>query len=62
MYADAALLAADVALFLEGAPVSAYPEGPWRRALRFAARHRLPILLVAAYLVTRVLLFLVFRV
>ena len=45
-----------MALFLEGAPVSAYPEGPWQRALRFAARHRVPILLVAAYLVMRVLL------
>ena len=55
-------LAADVALFLEGAPVSAYPEGPWREALRFAARHRVPILLVAAYLVMRVILLLAFRV
>jgi len=61
-YANAALLSADVALFLEGAPVSAYPEGPWRRTLRFAGRHRVPILLVAAYLAMRVILFLVFRV
>jgi serine/threonine protein kinase len=61
-YTNAALLAADVALFLEGAPVSAYPEGPWQRALRFASRHRVPILLVAAYLVMRVILMVAFRV
>ncbi|MGH7534139.1 MAG: protein kinase domain-containing protein, partial [Gemmatimonadales bacterium] len=60
-YANAALLAKDVALFLEGAPVSAYPEGPWQRAVRFASRHRVPILLVAAYLVMRVILLVAFR-
>jgi serine/threonine-protein kinase len=61
-YADAAEVAADVARFLEGAPVLAYPEGPWQRTVRFAARHRVAILLVTAYLVTRVVLLLVFRV
>jgi serine/threonine protein kinase len=61
-YANAALLSADVALFLEGAAVSAFPEGPWRKTLRFAARHRVPILLVAAYLVMRVILLVAFRV
>jgi serine/threonine protein kinase len=61
-YANAALLAADVAQFLEGAPVSAYPEGPWRRTLRFAGRHRVAILLVTAYLVMRMVLLLLFRV
>jgi hypothetical protein len=55
-------LAADVAFFLEGAAVSAYPEGPWRRLLRFAARYRTAVLLVAAYIVMRLLLLLVFRV
>ena len=48
---DAALAAfrpwaADVSRFLEGLAVSAYPEGPWRKARRFAHRHRAAILLV----------------
>jgi len=51
-------LAADVSRFLEGLAVSAYPEGPWRKTRRFAHRHRTAILLVLAYLVMRVLLFL----
>ena len=45
-----------MALFLEGAAVLAFPEGPWRATLRFAGKHRTPILLVAAYLVMRVIL------
>jgi serine/threonine protein kinase len=61
-YPSAAELAADVALFLEGAAVSAFPEGPWRRTLRVASKYRTPILLVGAYLVMRLLLLLVFRV
>lgn len=51
-------LAADVSRFLEGLAVSAYPEGPWRKTRRFARRHRTAILLVLAYLVMRVVLFL----
>ena len=61
-YAGATELAKDVALFLEGSPVSAFPEGPWRRLLRFGARYRTPILLVAAYVVMRALLLLAFRI
>ena len=61
-YANAAELAGDVALFLEGAAVSAFPEGPWRKALRFASRHRAPLMLVAAYIIMRVLLLVAFRV
>jgi serine/threonine protein kinase len=61
-YANAATLSADVGLFLEGAAVSAFPEGPWRRGLRFASRHKTPIVLVAAYLVMRALMLLVLRV
>ena len=61
-YANAAELAADVALFLEGAAVSAFPEGPWRKALRFASRHRAPLMLVAAYIIMRVILLVAFRI
>ncbi len=61
-YPSASDLAADVGRFLEGEPVSAYPEDVWRRALRFAARYRTPILLVLAYLVMRVVLLVVARV
>jgi serine/threonine protein kinase len=61
-YANAAELAGDVALFLEGAAVSAFPEGPWRKALRFASRHRAPLMLVAAYIIMRVFMLLFFRV
>jgi serine/threonine protein kinase len=61
-YPSAAELAGDVAFFLEGAAVSAFPEGPWRKTLRFAAKYRTPILLVGAYIVMRMLLLLVFRV
>jgi hypothetical protein len=39
-------------------PVEAYREGLVERTRRVVARHRIPILLVAAYLVMRVLLLL----
>ena len=61
-YASATEMAADVALFLEGAAVSAFPEGPWRRLLRFGAKYRTPLLLVAAYVVMRALMLLVLKV
>jgi eukaryotic-like serine/threonine-protein kinase len=60
-YEGAADLAQDVALFLEGAAVSAFPEGPWRRLRRFGAKYRTPILLLLAYVAMRVLLLLVYR-
>jgi serine/threonine protein kinase len=49
-------LAAEVERFLSALPVHAYPEGPVERALRLAAKYRTPLLLVAAYLLMRVLL------
>ena len=55
-------LAADVGRFLEGERVSAYPENPWRRARRFATRHRTAIALVLAYIVMRVVLLVVARI
>jgi serine/threonine protein kinase len=61
-YAEVEALAADLAHFLEAEPVSAFPEGPWRRTLRFASRYRTPILLVLAYLLMRAVLLLVARV
>jgi len=61
-YASVAELSADVTRFLEGGAVRALPEGPARRVLRVALRHRAAILLLAAYLVMRVVLFFGFRV
>ena len=49
-------LANDVAHFLDGSPVSAYPEGPLARAWRWVVRNRAWILLLLAYMVTRALL------
>ncbi|HEY8549240.1 MAG TPA: serine/threonine-protein kinase [Vicinamibacterales bacterium] len=54
-YADAGELADDVARWRAGLPVRAYREGPLERLGRLYARHRVPILLVAAYLVMRAL-------
>jgi serine/threonine protein kinase len=53
-------LSADLSLYLAGLPVGAYREGILDRVGRFARRHRVPILLVLAYLVMRVILILVF--
>jgi serine/threonine-protein kinase len=54
-------LAADLALYLDGLPVAAYRENPLERISRFVRRHRIPILLILAYLLMRMLLLLVFR-
>ena len=55
-------LAADVSRFLEGEPVAACPEGPWQKAVRLAARYRVPILLVLAYVLARAALLWLARV
>lgn len=60
-YADVPALASDVTRFLDGEPVSAYRERPWERAARFASRHRVALLLLAAYLAARALVLLVYR-
>jgi serine/threonine protein kinase len=52
-YADAELLADDVARFRADMPVSACPETILDRAGRFLAAHRTAILLILAYLVMR---------
>jgi serine/threonine protein kinase len=49
-------LTSDVAHFLDGLPVSAYPEGLLTRAWRWIVRNRVWILLLLAYVVARALL------
>ena len=61
-YASAIDLAADVERFRSGLSVGAYPEGPLEHVRRLAVKHRAPLLLVASYLVVRVLLALLARV
>jgi hypothetical protein len=39
-----------------GLPVEAYPEGPVERVRRLATKYRVPLLLVAAYLLMRAVL------
>ncbi len=55
-YQNAAEVGTEVARYLDGLAVAAYREGILQRAARVAARHRLAVLLVLAYLVMRVLL------
>lgn len=60
-YPSAVTLAADIEAFLDGAPVSAYPEGLLRRALRLLRRHQVAVLLVLAYLAARALVLFFFH-
>jgi len=55
-YRSAQELSADVARYLDGLPVIAYPEGVLAKAQRVVSRHRVAVLLILAYLLTRVLL------
>lgn len=57
-YQSVSDLATDVAHFLDGLAVSAYPEGPFARAWRWLVRNRTWILLLLAYMVVRTLLIL----
>jgi serine/threonine-protein kinase len=54
-YASAQELANDIAHYLDGMPVSAYPEGMITRLWRWAIWNRAWILLILAYLVMRAL-------
>ncbi len=54
-YGSVEELASDVAHYLDGLPVRAYPEGPIRRAWRWVIKNRAWILLIVAYLVMRAL-------
>jgi serine/threonine protein kinase len=57
-YASVLDLAADIAAYLDGHPVSAYPENLVDRTARLISRNRVAIVLVLAYLLARVLLIL----
>jgi serine/threonine-protein kinase len=60
-YSQVSELAADVSLYLDGLPVSAYTENFFERFRRFYKRHEVAILLIAAYLVMRALVLLFFH-
>jgi len=55
-YGGVMALAADIASFLDGQPVSAYRESPYEIAVRWMGRNRFLLFLVLAYLLMRVLL------
>jgi len=55
-YASVQDLSADVSRYLDGLPVSARKETVFEKAIRFYRRYTVPILLIAAYLVMRILL------
>ena len=57
-YPDVVSLAAEVARFLDGAAVHAYAEGPWRRLVRLARRHRVALGVLVAYAIGRALILL----
>jgi len=56
-YADARALAEDVLRYLDGEPVSAYRENVFDRAERWMSRNRVLLVLVAAYIVMRAIVF-----
>jgi len=56
-YADAEAMSDDVLRYLDGEPVSAYRENALEVASRWLLRHRALVVLVAAYLVMRVIVF-----
>jgi serine/threonine protein kinase len=60
-YASVEELATDLARFLDGLPVAAYPEGLLRKGARLLARHRVAVLLILTYLLIRALVLVVFR-
>jgi hypothetical protein len=55
-YESASQLGEDVARFLDGLPVSAYPENTLRKLTRWGARYQVAIVLVLTYLVLRAIL------
>ena len=60
-YRDVTSLAADVARFIDGAPVEAYRERPWETAWRLLVKHRVAVILVLTYLAARALVLVVYR-
>lgn len=57
-YQSAEELTDEILRFLEGKPVSAYPENIFERAARWSAQNRYILLLVLAYLIMRLIIFL----
>jgi serine/threonine protein kinase len=55
-YATVSDLSADVSRYLDGLPVTARRENALEKLVRFYRRHTIPVLLIAAYLVMRILL------
>jgi serine/threonine protein kinase len=55
-YASVSDLASDTARYLDGSPVSAYPENVFHKVARWTTRYRVAIGLVLAYLIVRALL------
>jgi eukaryotic-like serine/threonine-protein kinase len=60
-YASAEEMAADVRRFLDGERVRAHEESFLERTLRFADKHKVLLLLLAAYLAMRIVIFAAFR-
>jgi serine/threonine protein kinase len=60
-YASALEMSSEIARYLDGEPVGAHRETLWERAGRLFARHYMWVLLIAAYLVMRMLLLLFLR-
>jgi eukaryotic-like serine/threonine-protein kinase len=60
-YQSAREMTADITHYLNGEPVSAYPEGLVERSGRAFARHRTAVVLVAVYLIMRILFILFAR-
>lgn len=60
-YQSAREMTADIVRYLNGEPVRAYPEGVLERMGRVLARHRTAVILVAVYLLMRLLFILLAR-
>ena len=56
-YSNAEELAADVVRFLDGMPVTAYPENILEKAGRWLNKNRFIVLLIIAYLIMRLIVF-----
>jgi serine/threonine protein kinase len=55
-YAGVSELSADVSLYMDGLPVTAYSENLFERFGRFYKRHEIAILLITAYLIMRTMI------
>ena len=59
-YENVQALSSDIAAYLDGLPVAAYPESFLGTAARFLRRHRLAVILVLAYAAVRLLIHIFF--